>query len=141
MLNRDDATVMRMTAPGAQVVTFGTGEPEAAGDFGLVNERGVLWLPAGLWAMQFGARSLTPILYGLGVTALIVAGALGLRWLLRARVAGLRAPVRDRLVFTLLGLAGMAYWTRPLEPWGPFQPARPGPNSWLVRCPVPSVVA
>ena len=44
VLNRDDATVMRMTSPGAQVVTFGTGEPEAAGDFGLANERGVLWL-------------------------------------------------------------------------------------------------
>jgi UDP-N-acetylmuramoylalanine--D-glutamate ligase len=44
VLNRDDATVMRMAAPGAQSVTFGTGEPEAAGDFGLVNERGVLWL-------------------------------------------------------------------------------------------------
>jgi UDP-N-acetylmuramoylalanine--D-glutamate ligase len=44
VLNRDDATVMRMTAPGAQAVTFGTREPEAAGDFGLVNERGVLWL-------------------------------------------------------------------------------------------------
>jgi UDP-N-acetylmuramoylalanine--D-glutamate ligase len=44
VLNRDDATVMRMTAPGAHTVTFGTGEPEAAGDFGLVNERGVLWL-------------------------------------------------------------------------------------------------
>jgi UDP-N-acetylmuramoylalanine--D-glutamate ligase len=44
VLNRDDATVMRMDAPGAQAVTFGTGEPEAAGDFGLVNERGVLWL-------------------------------------------------------------------------------------------------
>jgi UDP-N-acetylmuramoylalanine--D-glutamate ligase len=44
VLNRDDATVMRMAAPGTQTVTFGTGEPEAAGDFGLVNERGVLWL-------------------------------------------------------------------------------------------------
>jgi UDP-N-acetylmuramoylalanine--D-glutamate ligase len=44
VLNRDDAIVMGMTAPNAQVVTFGIGEPEAAGDFGLVNERGVLWL-------------------------------------------------------------------------------------------------
>ena len=44
VLNRDDATVMAMTAPGAHVTTFGTGEPDAPGSFGLVNERGVLWL-------------------------------------------------------------------------------------------------
>jgi UDP-N-acetylmuramoylalanine--D-glutamate ligase len=44
VLNRDDATVMRMAAPDARVVTFGTGEPDAADSFGLVNERGVLWL-------------------------------------------------------------------------------------------------
>jgi UDP-N-acetylmuramoylalanine--D-glutamate ligase len=44
VLNRDDANVMRMTAPDASVVTFGTGEPDAPGSFGLVNERGVLWL-------------------------------------------------------------------------------------------------
>jgi UDP-N-acetylmuramoylalanine--D-glutamate ligase len=44
VLNRDDATVARMTNPDAQVTTFGTGEPDAPGSFGLVNERGVLWL-------------------------------------------------------------------------------------------------
>jgi UDP-N-acetylmuramoylalanine--D-glutamate ligase len=44
VLNRDDATVMRMASPDAQVTTFGTGEPDAPGSFGLVNERGVLWL-------------------------------------------------------------------------------------------------
>jgi UDP-N-acetylmuramoylalanine--D-glutamate ligase len=44
VLNRDDATVMRMAAPGAATVTFGVGEPDAADSFGLVNERGVLWL-------------------------------------------------------------------------------------------------
>jgi UDP-N-acetylmuramoylalanine--D-glutamate ligase len=44
VLNRDDAIVMRMAAPGAHVVTFGTGEPDAPDSFGLVNERGVLWL-------------------------------------------------------------------------------------------------
>lgn len=44
VLNRDDAVVMGMTAPGAAVTTFGTGEPDAPGSFGLVNERGVLWL-------------------------------------------------------------------------------------------------
>jgi UDP-N-acetylmuramoylalanine--D-glutamate ligase len=48
VLNRDDAAVMRMNAPGAQAVTFGTGEPDAADSFGLVNERGVLWLAAAL---------------------------------------------------------------------------------------------
>jgi UDP-N-acetylmuramoylalanine--D-glutamate ligase len=35
---------MAMTAPGAAVTTFGTGEPDAPGAFGLVSERGVLWL-------------------------------------------------------------------------------------------------
>jgi UDP-N-acetylmuramoylalanine--D-glutamate ligase len=44
VLNRDDAAVMGMAAPGATVTTFGTGEPDAPGSFGLVNERGVLWL-------------------------------------------------------------------------------------------------
>jgi UDP-N-acetylmuramoylalanine--D-glutamate ligase len=44
VLNRDDAIVMRMTTPDAKVTTFGTGEPDAPGSFGLVNERGVLWL-------------------------------------------------------------------------------------------------
>jgi UDP-N-acetylmuramoylalanine--D-glutamate ligase len=44
VLNRDDATVMRMTAPDASIISFGTGEPDAPGSFGLVNERGVLWL-------------------------------------------------------------------------------------------------
>ena len=44
VLNRDDAAVMQMAAPGATVHTFGTGVPGQAGDFGLVIERGVLWL-------------------------------------------------------------------------------------------------
>jgi UDP-N-acetylmuramoylalanine--D-glutamate ligase len=44
VLNRDDATVARMSNPDVQVTTFGTGEPDAPGSFGLVNERGVLWL-------------------------------------------------------------------------------------------------
>jgi len=44
VLNRDDATVMRMGAPEATCVTFGTDEPDAPNAMGLVNERGVLWL-------------------------------------------------------------------------------------------------
>jgi UDP-N-acetylmuramoylalanine--D-glutamate ligase len=44
ILNRDDAIVMGMVAPGAAVNTFGTGEPDAPDSFGLVSERGVLWL-------------------------------------------------------------------------------------------------
>jgi UDP-N-acetylmuramoylalanine--D-glutamate ligase len=50
VLNRDDATVMGMTAPDAKVLTFGTGEPDAPGSFGLVNERGVLWLATAIAA-------------------------------------------------------------------------------------------
>jgi len=42
VLNRDDALVMKMAA--GDVVTFGTDAPHEAGSFGLVNERGVLWL-------------------------------------------------------------------------------------------------
>ncbi|TFW29128.1 UDP-N-acetylmuramoyl-L-alanine--D-glutamate ligase [Massilia horti] len=44
VLNRDDAAVMRMAAPGAANATFGTGEPQEPNSFGLVGERGVLWL-------------------------------------------------------------------------------------------------
>ena len=44
VLNRDDAIVMRMTAADAPMYTFGTGEPTEPNSFGLVNERGVLWL-------------------------------------------------------------------------------------------------
>ena len=44
VLNRDDATVMRMQAPGVPHVTFGTGEPDEPNAMGIVNERGVLWL-------------------------------------------------------------------------------------------------
>jgi UDP-N-acetylmuramoylalanine--D-glutamate ligase len=44
VLNRDDATVMGMAAPGVPQITFGIGEPQDAGSFGIVNERGVLWL-------------------------------------------------------------------------------------------------
>ena len=43
VLNRDDAWVSGMAA-GARDTTFGTGEPDAPGSFGLVSERGVLWL-------------------------------------------------------------------------------------------------
>jgi UDP-N-acetylmuramoylalanine--D-glutamate ligase len=42
VLNRDDARVMHMAA--GETVTFGTDAPKEAGSFGLVSERGVLWL-------------------------------------------------------------------------------------------------
>ena len=44
VLNRDDAIVMAMAAPAVPQLTFGIGEPQEAGSFGIVNERGVLWL-------------------------------------------------------------------------------------------------
>jgi UDP-N-acetylmuramoylalanine--D-glutamate ligase len=44
VLNRDDPLVMQMTKPGAAVSSFGMGEPTKAGDFGLVDENGMLWL-------------------------------------------------------------------------------------------------
>lgn len=44
VLNRDDVAVMRMTSESAPVVTFGASAPDKAGDYGLLNERGMLWL-------------------------------------------------------------------------------------------------
>ena len=44
VLNRDDAGVMPMAATTAPVLTFGIAAPARLGDFGLVGERGVLWL-------------------------------------------------------------------------------------------------
>ena len=44
VLNRDDALVMQMAAATGNNVTFGTDEPKEADSFGLVNERGVVWL-------------------------------------------------------------------------------------------------
>ncbi|HEY0063884.1 MAG TPA: UDP-N-acetylmuramoyl-L-alanine--D-glutamate ligase [Telluria sp.] len=44
VLNRDDQAVMKMDSAMSQTITFGTGEPKEADCFGLMNERGVLWL-------------------------------------------------------------------------------------------------
>ncbi|WP_332851336.1 UDP-N-acetylmuramoyl-L-alanine--D-glutamate ligase [Duganella sp. S19_KUP01_CR8] len=44
VLNRDDATVMRMASATGPNVTFGTDAPTLRDDLGLNSERGVLWL-------------------------------------------------------------------------------------------------
>ncbi|MRW83481.1 UDP-N-acetylmuramoyl-L-alanine--D-glutamate ligase [Pseudoduganella sp. FT26W] len=44
VLNRDDATTMRMASATGHNVTFGTDAPTVRDDLGLNNERGVLWL-------------------------------------------------------------------------------------------------
>ena len=44
VLNRDDKAVMQMASATGANISFGTGEPDAAGCFGLQSERGVLWL-------------------------------------------------------------------------------------------------
>ncbi|TWI63523.1 UDP-N-acetylmuramoylalanine--D-glutamate ligase [Pseudoduganella lurida] len=44
VLNRADAYVMRMANATGTNITFGTDEPSAPNDFGLVNERGIHWL-------------------------------------------------------------------------------------------------
>ncbi|MES2161979.1 MAG: UDP-N-acetylmuramoyl-L-alanine--D-glutamate ligase [Pseudomonadota bacterium] len=44
VLNRDDATVMRMASATGVNVTFGTDAPTLRDDLGLNSERGVLWL-------------------------------------------------------------------------------------------------
>ncbi|GAA4023367.1 UDP-N-acetylmuramoyl-L-alanine--D-glutamate ligase [Actimicrobium antarcticum] len=44
ILNRDDATVLQMNAPGATVITFGSDEAQAPDCFGLLQESGMQWL-------------------------------------------------------------------------------------------------
>ena len=84
VLNRDDATVMGMTAPGAPFVTFGTGEPDAANAMGLVNERGVLWLAtavAGEASEKKLKKGETPAPVEITVSRLMPADALKIRGL------------------------------------------------------------
>jgi UDP-N-acetylmuramoylalanine--D-glutamate ligase len=47
VLNRDDALVGAMQAPGARHVSFGEGAPTAAGEFGLIERDGRTWLARG----------------------------------------------------------------------------------------------
>ena len=44
ILNRDDALVMKMAAPGAPLLSFGSDEAAQPGSFGLAQENGMLWL-------------------------------------------------------------------------------------------------
>ena len=44
ILNRDDPLVMKMAAPGAPLLSFGSDEAGTPGSFGLVQENGMLWL-------------------------------------------------------------------------------------------------
>jgi UDP-N-acetylmuramoylalanine--D-glutamate ligase len=52
VLNRDDATVMRMASATGHNVTFGTDAPTVRDDLGLNNERGVLWLATAIPAEE-----------------------------------------------------------------------------------------
>jgi UDP-N-acetylmuramoylalanine--D-glutamate ligase len=54
VLNRDDATVMRMASATGVNVTFGTDAPILRDDLGLNNERGVLWLATAIPAEEEG---------------------------------------------------------------------------------------
>jgi UDP-N-acetylmuramoylalanine--D-glutamate ligase len=54
VLNRDDATVMRMASPTGHNVTFGTDAPALQDDLGLNTERGVLWLATAVPAEEEG---------------------------------------------------------------------------------------
>ena len=54
VLNRDDATVMRMASATGHNVTFGTDAPTLRDDLGLNNERGVLWLATSVPAEEEG---------------------------------------------------------------------------------------
>jgi UDP-N-acetylmuramoylalanine--D-glutamate ligase len=54
VLNRDDATTMRMASATGHNVTFGTDEPVLRDDLGLNNERGVLWLATAIPAEEEG---------------------------------------------------------------------------------------
>ncbi|XYJ09768.1 UDP-N-acetylmuramoyl-L-alanine--D-glutamate ligase [Telluria sp. B2] len=84
VLNRDDATVMRMTAPGVPHVTFGTGEPDEPNAMGIVNERGVLWLAtavAGETSEKKLRKGETPEPVEITVNRLMPADALKIRGL------------------------------------------------------------
>ena len=52
VLNREDSTVMRMASATGVNVTFGTDAPVLRDDFGLNNERGVLWLATAIPAEE-----------------------------------------------------------------------------------------
>ena len=52
ILNRDDAQVMKL----GHGVTFGLDAPKAAGSFGLLNERGVLWLATSVAGEDSGVK-------------------------------------------------------------------------------------
>ena len=54
VLNRDDATTMRMASATGHNVTFGTDAPTLRDDLGLNNERGVLWLATAIPAEEEG---------------------------------------------------------------------------------------
>lgn len=54
VLNRDDATTMRMASPNGHNVTFGTDAPTLRDDLGLNNERSVLWLATAIPAEEEG---------------------------------------------------------------------------------------
>ncbi|MDP3842433.1 MAG: UDP-N-acetylmuramoyl-L-alanine--D-glutamate ligase [Oxalobacteraceae bacterium] len=52
VLNRDDAVVVELACAQAPTVTFGADAPTRAGDFGLLDERGVQWLSVAVAAEQ-----------------------------------------------------------------------------------------
>jgi UDP-N-acetylmuramoylalanine--D-glutamate ligase len=54
VLNRDDATTMRMANATGHNVSFGTDAPTVQDDLGLNNERGVLWLATAIPAEEEG---------------------------------------------------------------------------------------
>ncbi|WP_295999647.1 UDP-N-acetylmuramoyl-L-alanine--D-glutamate ligase [Rugamonas sp.] len=54
VLNRDDATVMRMASATGRNVSFGTDAPTLRDDLGLNSERGVLWLATAVPAEEEG---------------------------------------------------------------------------------------
>ena len=47
VLNRDDPRSLAMALPGRRTITFGLGEPDSSGDFGLLERGGMLWLAQG----------------------------------------------------------------------------------------------
>ncbi|WP_025918009.1 UDP-N-acetylmuramoyl-L-alanine--D-glutamate ligase [Herminiimonas sp. CN] len=52
VLNRDDAAVMGLASAQAPTITFGADAPTQAGDFGLLDERGVQWLSVAVAAEE-----------------------------------------------------------------------------------------
>jgi putative ABC transport system permease protein len=91
-------------------LTFGTGGAIAAFIWGLFR-RGPLTVLSGLALAAFGLTAQSEVLYGAGVSLLVIGAGLLIRWLLA--VVRVRPAVRARIGFTAAAVGLLVYWGRP----------------------------